>query len=116
VPKQLLLVEDDPLVALMLEDYLDACGWKVTGNAENVAVAIEKIAAFPYDAALIDIHLADGETSEEVLAALQIAGIPYIIMTGGSIKLAETLTAGAQLLLKPFTLPQLETALLRLAQ
>lgn len=111
MPKQILVVEDDPLVSLMLENYLEALGVEVVGCAEDVAASLHKIATLNIDAALVDIHLANGETSEAVIAALMAAGIPFVVMTGGSFQFAEAMVADAPVLIKPFTLAQLEREL-----
>lgn len=111
MPKQILVVEDDPLVSLMLENYLEALGIEVAGYAEDVAASLHKIATLTIDAALVDIHLANGETSEAVIAALKAAGIPFVVMTGGSLHVAEAIVAQAPVLTKPFTLAQLEREL-----
>ena len=111
MPKQILVVEDDPLVSLMLENYLEALGIEVAGCAEDVAASLHKIATLHIDAALVDIHLANGETSEAVIAALMAAGIPFVVMTGGSFQFAEAMVADAPVLIKPFTLAQLEREL-----
>jgi CheY-like chemotaxis protein len=111
VPKHILVVEDDPLVSLVLENYLEALGVEVVGCAEDVAASLHKIATLTIDAALVDIHLANGETSEAVIAALKAAGIPFVVMTGGSLNSDKAMTAGAPVLIKPFTLAQFEQAL-----
>jgi DNA-binding response OmpR family regulator len=114
VPKQILVVEDDPLVSLMLENYLEALGIEVAGCAEDVAASLHKIATLTIDAALVDIHLANGQTSEAVIAALKAADIPFLVMTGGPFHFAEAMVAEAPVLTKPFTLAQLERELDRI--
>ena len=39
-PNRILLVEDEPLIAMMLEDFLDVLGKQVAGTADNVAEAM----------------------------------------------------------------------------
>lgn len=77
--KYIFIVEDDPLVAMMLENYLDAIERQTVGCAEDVASALAAIAELSFDAAIVDLHLAGGETSERVAAALKAANIPFIM-------------------------------------
>lgn len=107
---RILIVEDDPLVAMMLEGYLEALDRETAGSAEDVAGALAKIADREFDAAIIDVHLANGETSEPIAAALKAAQIPFIICTGSGVN-ADPSYAGAPFLAKPVSLASLEEAL-----
>lgn len=107
----ILIVEDDPLVAMMLEGYLDALGCDVAGCVENVSEAIFRITAGSIDAAILDVHLANGETSEPVAAVLNAAHIPYIVTTGGFNNAVEAAFENAPILRKPFTMTSLSRAL-----
>lgn len=113
--KTILLVEDDPLVAMMLEGYLDALGHELVGPAESVATALNLIGTATFDGAIVDVHLANGEISAPVAAALKAAAKPFVVTTGHQVALDPAFD-GAALLAKPFTLSSLETALLNLDQ
>ena len=52
-PVQILIVEDEPLIAMMLEDFLDALGKDVAGTAETVSTALEEVAKGGVDAAIL---------------------------------------------------------------
>ena len=108
--KYIFIVEDDPLVAMMLENYLDAIERQTVGCAEDVAGALAAIAELSFDAAIVDLHLAGGETSERVAAALKAANIPFIMTTGSGVS-SDAAYDGTPFLLKPFTLASLEAAL-----
>lgn len=107
----ILIVEDDPLVAIMLDGYLDALGRTVVGSAETVTAGLARIAAGGIDAAIVDVHLANGEISGPVAVALKVAGIPFLVTTGALNRVEDPAHAGASLLSKPFTLATLEAAL-----
>lgn len=111
--KSVLIVEDDPLVAIMLEGYLDAIGRQTAGCAQDAASALACIADLSFDAAIVDVHLASGETSEPVAAVLKAANIPFVVTTGSGI-ISDPAYGGAPLLAKPFTLASLEAALSQL--
>lgn len=108
---RILVVEEDPLVAIMLEGYLDALGRRPVGSAETVAEALRHLAEQEIDAAIVDVHLADGETSGPVAKALRAAGIPFLVATGSLDAIDDRALADAPLLTKPFTLDSLEKAL-----
>lgn len=111
--KTILLVEDDPLVAMMLEGYLDTLGYALAGPAESVEGALHLIGTASFDGAIVDVHLANGEISAPVVAALKAAATPFLVTTGHHVAL-DPAFGGAHLLTKPFTLASLEAALLRL--
>ncbi|MDO9369729.1 MAG: response regulator [Sphingopyxis sp.] len=106
-----MIVEDDPLVAMMLEGYLDALGCDVAGCVENVSDAISRITAGSIDAAILDVHLANGETSEPVAVVLNAAHIPYIVTTGDFNNKVEAAFEDAPILRKPFTMTSLSQSL-----
>ena len=112
----ILIVEDDPLVAMMLEGYLDALGYDIAGCVETVANAISRITAGSIDAAILDVHLADGETSEPVAVVLKAAHIPYIVTTGGINNKVEAASEDAPILRKPFTMTSLSHALEKISR
>ena len=113
---RILIVEDDPLVAMMLEGYLDALGWDVAGCVETVADAIFLITSGHIDAAILDVHLANGETSEPVAVALNAVHIPYIVTTGGFNNKVEAAYEDAPILRKPFSMTSLSQALDKIAR
>ena len=44
VPQQILIVEDEPLIAMMLEDFLEVLDKAVAGSVDTVADALSRIA------------------------------------------------------------------------
>lgn len=110
----ILVIEDDPLVAMMLEEYLEALGGAVAGNADNVTSALAIINSETIDAAIVDIHLANGETSVLIAESLRARNIPFAIVTGGFFAPPDAAFAGRPVLLKPFTFASLEEALSKL--
>lgn len=80
--KKILVVEDEPLVALMVADMLRDAGCIVVGPAYDVATALTFFEAEQPDAAVLDINLGRNETSAAVADALDNAGVPFIYATG----------------------------------
>ena len=59
--RSILIVEDEPLIAMMLEDFLDSLGHKIVGTCETVADAMSYIDGGGFDVAILDVHLKNGE-------------------------------------------------------
>jgi CheY-like chemotaxis protein len=55
---RVLLVEDEGLVALMIEDMLEELGLKVVASAAHVTKACELATRATFDLALLDVNLA----------------------------------------------------------
>ena len=109
--QRILIVEDEPLIAMMLEDFLEALGRELVGTADSVGDALALVAQGGIDAAILDINLRAGEQSWPVADALAAAGIPFILSTGaGGDSIAEAYR-GRPTLSKPFTMDAVEKAL-----
>jgi DNA-binding response OmpR family regulator len=76
-----LLVEDEPLVAMMLEDVLGEAGYAVVGPIAELGAALAAAQAEAVDLALLDVNLM-GKHVYPAAAALAARGIPFIFMTG----------------------------------
>ena len=110
-PKQILIVEDEPLIAMMLEDFLDSLGHRVVGTCETVADAIARVDEGGFDVAIVDVHLKNGEHIWPVADRLTEEGIPFILATGGHIEPPPARHAGAPVLSKPYTIDAIEPAI-----
>ncbi len=81
VPARVLLVEDEALIALMLEDMLEGMDCAITALAPRVPLGVNLAETGDFDLALLDVNVA-GENVEPVADALAARGIPYIFATG----------------------------------
>jgi CheY-like chemotaxis protein len=109
--QKVLIVEDEPLIAMMLEDFLDALDRVVAGTADNVASALELIEAGGIDAAIMDVNLRGGETSWPIADALTARGIPFVLATGGAGDMIREDYRNRPVLSKPFTMDSVEKVL-----
>jgi PAS domain S-box-containing protein len=99
--RRILVVEDEPLIAMDVEERLLAAGCSVIGPAANPATAQRLIAESAPDAALLDSNLA-GHSVGVLAAELRRRGIPFAFATGvGRDSLPEGFEE-APLLAKPF--------------
>jgi len=111
--KRILVVEDEPLIGMVITDYLSDAGCIVVGPAQNVERALSVIRDETFDAALVDGNLA-GRTVDEIAVALTQRGTPFAFVTGYG---REALPLGfreALIVEKPFTADQITGALERL--
>src|SRR5690606_33091722 len=67
--KRILIVEDEPLIAMVLIDYLTEAGCEVAGVASHVEEALRLVETLNVDAALLDANLG-GRLVDEVAIAL----------------------------------------------
>lgn len=79
---RLLIVEDETMVAMLIEDALVLHGHHVVGVADTRARAIEIAEQDRPDLALCDINLADGDNGLDVAAALGARGISSLFLSG----------------------------------
>jgi DNA-binding response OmpR family regulator len=78
----ILVIEDDPIIGIDLVGSLEAVGARVIGPADRIADAMLAITGEePFDAAILDAHLADG-AALDILDALDARAKPYILVTG----------------------------------
>jgi CheY-like chemotaxis protein len=108
--RTVLIVEDEPLIAMMLEDFLDSLGHTIAGTCDSVPEALARANEGGFDVAILDVHL-KGERIWPVADRLVEMGIPYILATGGHIDPPPAAHANAPVLSKPFTIDAIEPAL-----
>ncbi len=108
--RSILIVEDESLIAMMLEDFLDSLGHTVAGTAESVGEAVERIGRGGFDLAILDVHLRGGQPCWPAADALADRGVPFLLATGGHTEAPPARHANAPTLAKPFTLADVERA------
>ena len=111
---RVLVVEDEGLIAMVLDDYLKDLGCTVVGPLANVATARDALDTEEFDVALLDINLG-GYSVFPVADELMARGIPLGFMTAHNV---ETLPARYQDMIsvsKPYTAVDVERAVKQLA-
>jgi CheY-like chemotaxis protein len=78
---RVLLVEDEIMVALLLEDMLAEFGHTVVGPVARLDKALEMARKEAFDLAFLDVNL-NGEQVYPVAEALAARGIPFVFVTG----------------------------------
>ena len=113
MPDDVLIVEDDPIIALDFEDTILGFGVKTVRTAASVARALDMIADRPPDFALLDVSL-NREKTFAVAERLDALNIAYVFVTGyGADARLPAAFAVKPRLTKPCSTEALEAALRR---
>lgn len=80
---RVLIVEDEPLLAMMLIDIVEELGHVVAQTCADISGAMAAVSADGFDAAIIDLNLY-GERADPVAARLAEMNIPFVIATGAA--------------------------------
>lgn len=108
---RVLVVEDETLVAMLIEEYLLELGCVVTASARRVSRALESLASIEVDAAILDLNVA-GEDVSPVAEALGARSVPFVLASGYDQSSAAARWLKHPILQKPFTSAELRQALL----
>lgn len=99
--KRLLIIEDEPLVAMDMAAQLTNAGADIVGPAGNIAAALQLIADEDFDAALLDANLG-GQPVDDIAAALTRKNVPFAFVSGYGRESLPKSFATAELMSKPF--------------
>ncbi len=108
----ILLAEDEMMVAMMLEDRLNASGYNVI-KAAGLNRCLELAGSASIDLAILDINLS-GEESFPVAAVLRQRGIPFLFSSGYGEHALPEAWRGEKILQKPYDSRKLIAALTEL--
>ncbi len=111
--RRILVVEDEALVAMLVEDALVEAGYEVIGPARSVAQAMKLLEGETPAAAVLDLNLA-GETSTPVADALAKRGVPFVVATGYGVAGVPPAHRAAPVLPKPYDPADLTATIARL--
>jgi DNA-binding response OmpR family regulator len=110
IRRKVLIVEDEGMVAMLLEDMLADLGHEVVAIAARMDRAAQLISEASADVVILDVNL-NGEQTYPLASTLASQGIPFIFSTGyGSAGLKEEWRSAAALQ-KPFQARELERAM-----
>ena len=97
---RVLLVEDEALVAMMIQETLAEFGFQVIGPVGTASEALAAARERLFDAAVLDINLGDGlvYTVAEILCK---RGVPFVFVTGYDADSIDPRFSGVPVLQKP---------------
>ncbi len=99
---RILIVEDEPLIALCLGQAVEDEGCVVVGTCATVAESLALIATATFDVAVLDLNL-HGEAATEVAAAVLRAGSAIVFATGSSASDVPEEFQAWPVLMKPYS-------------
>src|SRR5438128_5289628 len=108
--KRVLVVEDEPMIRMLLEDMLGELGYTVASEAAGIEEALEATKNADFDLAFLDADL-NGQPSLPVADALVTRGTPFVFATGYG-EVPEPYR-GRPMLTKPFQMDGLKPMLQR---
>ena len=109
--KRVLVAEDEPILAMSVEDMLTGFGCEVVGPALSAAHATALARDELLDLALLDINMGD-QPSYAIAWLLRSKGVPFCFATGYGAAGVPAELSDAPVLTKPYT----EQALARVLQ
>jgi CheY-like chemotaxis protein len=100
-PPRILIVEDEILIAMMMEELTREIGYRISGIAHTIAATRLELVKRDFDAVLLDVSL-DGRRHPETADYLLENNVPFAFVTGYNY-LAEPRHEKMPVLQKPFT-------------
>ncbi len=111
-PLNVLIVEDEALLAMELESLIEDAGHKVVGWATSSTEAREMADGIDADVALVDIHLTDGPTGVEVADHIRQGKRSVVVfMTANPKRIPGHFSGAIGVIAKPYTTSGLMSAL-----
>lgn len=80
--KRVLIVEDEILIGIDLAQSLSENGFEVLGPFRSAETALEACEKLQPEAAILDVNLGHGGTSEPVAEKFRARGLPFVFLTG----------------------------------
>lgn len=111
---RLLIIEDEPLISLMVEDFAVELGCQSYQTAASVDAALAAIVDFAPQIALVDCSLSHGGPDFIVADALDDGAIPFIFTSGHHSNILPVRHRDRDFLAKPFSMDSLKEAIIRI--
>lgn len=107
---RVLVIEDEAMVAFLIEDMLGEMGHEVGAVASRVQQGLELAKTGAFDFAIVDVNL-DGQPSYPIAEILAERGVPFVFATGYGARGLDARFAGTPVLAKPFVMADLQRVL-----
>ncbi len=105
-----LIVEDEPIIALLVGDVVKSMGHLVCDIVATEADAVEMALTCQPDLMIVDAGLRDGSGVGAIQTILKLQAMPHIFVTGDK-RSVQQLAPESTILEKPFFVPDLEQAI-----
>jgi CheY-like chemotaxis protein len=100
--RRILVVEDEVMIAMLLEDMLSDLGHEVVGPATRLEDGLALAADAEFDMAVLDVNL-NGVHSRPIADVLVKRGVPFVLATGYGANAEDDIAEAQRILKKPFT-------------
>jgi DNA-binding response OmpR family regulator len=107
---RVLIVEDEMMIALLIEDMLADLGHQAAALAMRLPAALEQAKSAEIDFAILDVNL-DGQSSFPVADVLSARGVPFVFATGYGSAGVPGDYAACKVIKKPFEIDELKRAI-----
>jgi CheY-like chemotaxis protein len=112
---RILLVEDDAVIAMLLERTLQRLGITVLGPVGSLSKALDMAQLQEFDGAILDVTIRGGDVYP-VAELLMTRGIPFVLATGYKVDNLPENIRGQRLLRKPYSNDEFTAALQYIAE
>ena len=114
-PRQVLVVEDEWILADLIACALAEAGYAVVGPVADVSGGLDRLDQTQIDAAILDVHLGD-EDSFAIAQELMRRGIGFAFLSGYSARDIPATFAGVPLIRKPARIDEIRATIESLLQ
>jgi len=111
---RILVLDDEPMIAMMLEDWLTELGCEIIGPAYSLRAALDLLEREIPDGAVLDVSLRNDENCYPVAKILLERGIPFALVTGHDSVDLDVRYMPELVLSKPFDFAAVKAALAKL--
>jgi len=112
--KRVLVVEDEPMIRLLLDDMLADLGYTMAAEAGRLDEALTQAKDGKFDVAILDVNL-NGQPITPVVEVLVRRGVPFVFVSGYARRGIPEAHSHVPLLQKPFQSDGLASALAAVA-
>ena len=105
-----LVVDDEPMIRMLIQDMLDDLGHTLAGEAARIDEALKLASQAEFDVAILDVDL-NGQPIWPVAEVLVARGLPFVFATGYGQRGVPEPYRGTPTLRKPFDADALEQAI-----
>ena len=108
---RILVLEDEPLIGMMLQGWLEEVDCEIIGPGRSVQGALDLLRGATLDGALLDVSLRDSEKCYPVASALRDRRVPFAFLTGYAAEDLDARFSEAPVLCKPLEFEAFKAAI-----
>jgi len=113
-PKRILVVEDDPMAAMLTSEMLRDLGHWVVGPCHNLEDGLAAVTAGGIDIALLDFALGPDTDAVPIAQALAEKQVPFAFATGKDLDGISALYSGRPVISKPVAPSEIQAVIVGL--